>query len=221
MSTTLQFQGGLFSCLTGTDYPRRVIVQIVEPGNVEVTRGEEHDAYLEDKLKNAKRIDIESDGEVTPEVLPIRAISHLIPIDFSRFKKVVSFSNGVVSGSGVVVSEDEYGIYFPEPQDAKTRFSRFRQFTKTKYENHAQEYVKKVVDEFYKYNEPERLARWKAGYVVEVEIDDDDASVIWDGRIGGKESIKDLKILFKVSKESTIPHFPLDNPHVLEQPPTI
>jgi hypothetical protein len=30
-----------------------------------------------------------------------------------------------------------------------------------------------------------------------------------------------LRVEFPVDPQSTIPHYPLDNPHVLEQPPTI
>ena len=108
MPITLVFRGGLFTVLPGSGSARKVDVHMRLPEQVKVFDSEEKSmTELEVSWSSATRLDFESPGTITPEALPLRPISHLIPIDYHGFHKTVSFTGGRVSGKGRAVPRAE------------------------------------------------------------------------------------------------------------------
>ncbi len=99
MAVSLIFHGGLFTVLPGSGSARRIDVHMCRPEGVEVvSEGGRRLNDLENVLGSARRLDFESQKSLRPDCLPIRRVSHLLPIDYHGFHKTVSFSGGAVSG---------------------------------------------------------------------------------------------------------------------------
>jgi hypothetical protein len=78
--------------------------------------------------------------------------------------------------------------------------------------------LQNLAEEFFAQSQ-EDLKYWVLGYHITVELDD--ARVVPSGQAGSSYPLPDgARIVFDVDENSMIPHEPLNNPHVLERPPT-
>jgi hypothetical protein len=173
---------------------------------------------------SATRLDFESPGSITPESLPLRPISHLIPIDYHGFHKTVSFTGGRVSGKGSAVPRAEImrmtAVKKRAKQDEMLR--EFKRFARISNHDHDQEYLKGLTQAFFERINAEELRCWMQDYSIEVKLASRGTQVVVNGRRSKAQVLPDgIRVVFPMDPKSTIPHYPLDNPHVLEEPPTI
>jgi hypothetical protein len=144
----------------------------------------------------------------------------LTPINYYDFRKTISFTGGLVTGLYDRELPWKELRSFAEPHDSDDingMLKRFKQITGIKTNKYDKAYKKGFVQEFYATPD---VRWWMKGYRIEVTLPkgtkvfkDNDATAI-PGLVDG------MRIEFPVAKDSPIPHGPMNNPHVLEQPPT-
>jgi hypothetical protein len=225
MPIKLVFRGGLFTVLPGTGSARKVDVHMRLPEQVRVFDSEEKNmTELEVSWSSATRLDFECPGSITPVNLPLRQISHLIPIDYHGFHKIVSFTGGRISGKGGAVSRAEIMRMTAVKKRAKQdeMLSEFKRFARITNHDHDHEYLKGLTQAFFERINAEELRCWMQGYSVEVKFASRGTRVVVNGRRSKAQTLPDgIRVEFPMDPQSTIPHYPLGNPHVLEEPPTI
>jgi hypothetical protein len=60
------------------------------------------------------------------------------------------------------------------------------------------------------------------GYRIEIKVPVRRTRVVVNGRrVSAQQLPEGYRVEFLLDPSSTIPHYPLSNPHILEQPPTI
>lgn len=220
MSIQLVFYGGFFVSLPGAGNRRKVLVYLCRPARVQVTDSMgKHDAGWEKKLSDQNSIDFVSKGSLTPNKLPMRHLSDLLPVNYNGFRKVVGFTGGAVSGDGEgSLPQEDYQLHASAKgsNDVEIKLKAFKKVCDISHSKYDADYRKGIVQRFCE----EDVRWWKKGYHVMVELDYNRLQL----RLGGLAPPQDLKdglqITFRVADDSVIPHFPLNNPHVLEQPPT-
>ncbi|MFQ5793406.1 MAG: hypothetical protein ACE5JI_23285 [Acidobacteriota bacterium] len=235
MSVTLIFHGGLFTVLPGSHPARRVDVHMRMPKGVKVTAAGEPRPRLEALFSSSSRLDFEGEGELSPPRLPIRQISHVIPINYQGFQKTVSFRGGAVSGEGGTVS-DAQSDRLRESKKARAvteKVAAFKTITGVTSAEHdrlpegsgppsSDEYMTRLALDFIERSQESDLACWMKGYRIRVKLSGAEILAVLDGLTDLAERLReDLTVEFAFNEQSTIPHYPLGNPHVLEQPPTI
>lgn len=225
MPITLVFRGGLFTVLPGTGSARKVDVHMRLPEQVQVLDSEEnHLTKLEVAWSSATRLDFESPGSINPEDFPLRPISHLIPIDYHGFHKTVSFTGGRVSGKGSTVPRGEIMRMTAVKKRAKhdEMVREFKRFARISDRDHDQKCLKGLTEAFFERINAEELRCWMQGYTIEVKLATRGTKVVVNGRYSKGQALPDgIRVDFPMDPQSTIPHYPLNNPHVLEEPPTI
>jgi len=225
MPITLVFRGGLFTVLPGTGPARKIDVHMRLPEQVRVSDAEDRRlTELEVAWSSATRLDFESSGSIKPETLPVRPISHLIPIDYHGFHKTVSFTGGTVSGKGSAVPRREIVRMTAVKKRAKhdEMLLEFKRFARISNHDHDQEYLKGLTRAFCERIDANELRCWMRGYTIEVKLATRGTKVVVNGRCSKAQGLLDgIRVEFPMDPQSTIPHYPLDNPHVLEEPPTI
>jgi hypothetical protein len=179
------------------------------------------DKDLLKQLGDATRIDFETDAVFNTNEIPIREISHIIPVDYRKFKKFVSFNGGDVTPipaqKEIELTEEAMG---PLAQ-AGAKANLLAKTTRVKLGSG--DYEQMLADEFHAQVNVGLHERWKFGYRIAAELPTLGTRIIIDGHHSSplRSSQSDTEIHFKVPDDNEIPHFPNSNPHVLEQPPTI
>jgi len=222
MAITLVFQGGLFTALPGMGPTKKVDVHIRLLARVQVTDSKgEHLHDLEALLGSSVRADFEAGGGIRPAELPIRPVSHLIPVDYQCFRKTVSFNAGTVSGTGGSMPSKSPIVLtaVKKRADPGEMLEEFKRFTGIDGHEHDEEYIRRFVPEFYSWSSAKELRCWTPGYHIQVKLPGRGASVVLNGHTR-KELPNGIRAEFVIQPDSTIPHFPLGNPHVMEAPPT-
>jgi hypothetical protein len=219
MSITLVFHGGLFVPFPGAGKNRRVDVQLYSPRKIRVS-AEGRVKSFENRLNSPNTISFVSEAPLQPEVLPLRRISHLTPINHYDFKKTVSFTGGLVTG--IYDKEPPWKELksFAEPQDPdnlNAMLKKFKLITGIKSNKYDKAYKKGFVQEFYATPD---VRWWMKGYRIEVTLPKGTKVFKDNGATPIPGLVDGMRIEFPVAKNSPIPHGPLNNPHVLEQPPT-
>ena len=216
MSIRLVFNGGFFVVHPGTGQAKLVDVLMVNCEPISVNRDVDG---LAEALENAERIDFETTSNLDPSELRIREISHVVPIAYRDFTRVVSFNGG--------------RVFYKRPEvdvtEAETEFNALGArkdadfFTKIAGTAHNGGHLeRKLYDEFYAQANAGQLARWVQGYVVVVEFPSAKIQIYKKGGHQMKEIKEEVSTVeFQFTASSRIPHYPRSNPHVLEQPPTI
>jgi hypothetical protein len=226
MPITLVFHGGLFTVLPGSGPARKVDVHMRLPQPVRVIgKDGKRMTGWETDWSGADRIDFETPAALKPEILPIRPISYLIPIDYRGFRKVVGFSGGTVTGAGNSVPR-KTAIRLNAVKSRGRReemLQEFKRFAGVTHHDHDQAYLNGMVQEFFERLSSKELRTWVGGYRIEVKLPVRGTVVNLNGRRrDAYRKLPDgLRIEFPIDPRSTIPHYPMDNPHVLEQPPTL
>ncbi len=225
MAITLIFHGGLFTILPGSRPVRRVDVHMALPERVKATGADGKQLLeLEAILSSAVRLDFEGPGLIRPATLPIRPISHLVPLDYHGFRKIVGFTCGTVSGTGVSTprSAPRRMAAIKKRANPEEMLHEFKEFAGITSHEHDQKYLNGMVGEFFERIKVKELRCWMPGYRIEVKLPARRTEVVVNGRrVSGQALPDDLRVEFRVDPNSTIPHFPLSNPHILEGPPTI
>jgi hypothetical protein len=225
MPITLVFRGGLFTVMPGTGPALKVDVHMRLPQPIQIiAKNGNRVSSLETSWNAASRIDFECKAVLKPTVLPIRPISHLIPIDYHGFHKTVGFTGGMLTGVGDPVPRTTT----IRMNAVKNRASleemlhEFKLFAGVTHHDHDQEYLNGMVQEFFERLSSRELRTWMPGYRIEVKLPIRGTTAILNGRRPKRpQPLPDgLRVVFPIDPKSTIPHYPLNNPHVLEQPPT-
>jgi hypothetical protein len=225
MPITLCFRGGFFTVLSGGGMPMKVDVHMRMPEEVKVLGpNKKRDLELEACLNSASRVDFVSNSQLRPAVLPIRHVSHITPVDYHGFHKVVGFIGGTVTGAGKPVPDQklEHLRAVKKRADADEMTAEYERFVGVNHHHDAnQRSVRYLIQHFFDKLSARELRRWLPGYCVEVKMSSATTRVIVNGRCSQARSLQnETRIEFPVDPESRIPHYPLNNPHVLEQPPT-
>jgi hypothetical protein len=225
MPITLCFHGGFFTVLSGGGMPMKVDVHMRMPEEVKVFGpNKKRDPDLEACLSSASRIDFVSKAQLRPDVLPIRRISHITPVDYHGFHKVVGFIGGTVTGVGKPVPDHKLERLRAAKKraDAGEMTAEYERFAGVNHHHDSkQKSVQYLIQHFFNNLSARELRRWSPGYFVEVKMSSATTKVIVNGRCSKARSLQnDTRIEFPVDPDSSIPHYPLNNPHVLEQPPT-
>ena len=225
MPITLCFHGGFFTVLSGGGEPMKVDVHMRMPEEVKVFGpNKRRDPELEACLNAASRIDFVSSSQLRSAVLPIRHVSHITPVDYHGFHKVVGFIGGTVSGVGKPVPDQKLerlrAVKKRANDDEMT--AEYERFVGVKHHHDSkQKGVQLLVQHFFSSLSARELKKWSPGYCVEVKMSSATTRVIVNGRCAKARSLQnETRIEFPIDPDSTIPHYPLSNPHVLEQPPT-
>ena len=222
MAITLVFHGGLFTVLPGTGPAKKIDVHMRLLHRVVATDSKgKRLSDLEGILSASVRADFEGAGDIRPADLPIRAVSHLIPVDYQCFRKTVSFNAGTVSGAGGSLSSTTSRALAQVKERARPdeMLEEFKRFAGIDSHEHDQEYIERFLPKFYARTRAKDLRCWTPGYLIQVKLRGRGARVVLNGL--SKNDLDDgLRVEFLMQPGSTIPHFPLNNPHVLEQPPT-
>jgi hypothetical protein len=222
MPITLVFHGGLFTALPGTGPTKKVDVHIRLLERVQVTDSKgEHLPDLEASLGTAVRADFEAGGGIRPDELPIRPVSHLIPVDYQSFRKAVSFNAGTVSGTGGSMPSKSPIVLtaVKKRADPTEMLEEFKRFAGIDGHEHDREYIERFVPEFYSWASAKELRCWTSSYLIQVKLPGRGAKVVLNGHTR-QELPNGIRVEFLIQPGSTIPHFPLGNPHVMEAPPT-
>jgi hypothetical protein len=146
----------------------------------------------------------------------------LVPVDYHGFHKVVSFTGGTVSGNGKTVpnSDLERLTFARESADDNEKLTVFKQYNRVTCDDHDHELMNGMVQEFFEQADEEEFRCWKEDYCVQVDIKLTGLRVLVNGRRIDETISNGTTVEFPIDPESTIPHYPLGNPHVLERPPT-
>jgi hypothetical protein len=98
----------------------------------------------------------------------------------------------------------------------------FKSFARITHHNHDMEYLDGMVQEFFEQIGAKELRTWMPDYHIEIKLPVRRTRVIVNGRRVSAQQLPDgFRVEFPVDPRSTIPHYPLSNPHILEGPPTI
>jgi hypothetical protein len=162
------------------------------------------------------------DFEGTPvagiDEVPVRRLSDVLPVDYRSSVKTIRFTAGEMNGDGPPVTERALHLF----QVTRSRgngddvLAAFRQLSGISGKEDGRLQV--LADEFFAQREDE-LKYWQLGYHVAVPFSDLHVSL--NGHSGSSYPLPDdARIVFDAEETSSIPHRPLDNPHVLERPPT-
>lgn len=217
MAITLDFYGGLF-VVDESETTRLVEVHFWRPRPVKVLVDGLPDHGLARLLTLASQADF--DGSPLGEVddVPVRPLSEAIPVDYRGSVKMVRFAAGKMSGDGPPVTDRARELF----QQARNTSNgdddlvAFRQLSGITGKNDAR--LRTLADEFFA-QDVEELKFWQLGYHITVQFSE--LSTLLNGLSGSSYPIPDkAHILFDTEETSTIPHLPMNNPHVLERPPT-
>ncbi len=225
MSITLVFHGGLFTVLPGSGLARKLDIHMRLPERVKVTDADgNRTPAMEAQWSAATRLDFETAAPLKPEKLLIRPISHLIPIDYQGFHKTIGVTGGTVSGVGKPVPRhvSVRMAAIKKRGNLKEMLREFKSFARITHHNHDIEYLDGMVQEFFNQIGTKELRTWMPEYHIEVKLPVRRTRVVVNGRRASAQQLPDgFRVEFPVDPRSTIPHYPLSNPHILEQPPTI
>lgn len=219
MAVKLDFYGGLFLVSPGGGSSQKVEVRMWRPQPVKVEVGGQADTALERLLNVAPQLDFEGGPSTGPgHHLPIRRLSDILPVDYQSASKTVTFEGGSITGDGPPVAKNVLTL-FEEAKRSKRledKLQAFRQLSgiSGKPDKHLQSLAREFFEQ-----KAEELRYWQMGYHITVELSE--ARVVPSGQAGSSYPLPDdARIVFDVEESSTIPHQPMNNPHVLERPPT-
>ena len=217
MAITLEFYGGLF--VMSEKATDEVKVHFWRPQPVKVQIDGLPDHGLARLLTVASQLDFEGTPAAESGDLPIRPLSDTLPVDYKSSTKTVGFTAGEITGAGPSATERALSL-FQEAKSAATnggeRLQAFRQLSGISGKTGPQ--LQTLADEFFAQN-AEALKYWQLGY--HIAIDFLELHVLPSGHSGSSYPLPDdSRIVFDAEENSTIPHAPWDNPHVLERPPT-
>lgn len=225
MPITLVFHGGLFTVLPGSGSAHKLDVLMRLPERVKVIDADGvRTPALEGQWSAATRLDFETVAPLKPDRLPIRPISHLIPVDYQGFRKAIGVGGGTVSGVGIPVPRQVSVrmAAIKKRGNLKEMLREFKSFARITDHNHDVGYLDGMVQEFFDRIGGKELRTWMPDYRIEVKLPVRRTRVVVNGRRVSAQQLPDgYRVEFPVDPRSTIPHYPLSNPHILEQPPTI
>lgn len=214
MAITLDFYGGLF--LEHQD--AKIDVHLWKPKPVVVQLDGESDVALGRLLTAAAQLTFEGSPPEDRNELPIRPLSNIIPINYDSAAKTIRFQGGDIDGSGPPVTDRALKLFLEtrKVEDREGQLQAFRQLSGIS--GRSGPVLQTLAEEFFAQPQ-EDLKYWVLGYHVTVELDD--ARVVPSGQAGSSYPLPDgARIIFDVEENSVIPHEPLNNPHVLERPPS-
>ena len=213
MAITLDFYGGLF--LENED--AKIDVHLWRPKPVIVELDGETEVALGRLLAAATHLAFEGSPEERYE-LPIRPLSDIIPINYDGAAKTINFLGGEIGGSGPPVTDRALKLFL-EARKAENREDRLQAFLQLSgISGKPGPVLQDSAEEFFAQSQ-EDLKYWVLGYHITVELEE--ARVVPSGQAGSSYPLPDgARIIFDVDENSIIPHEPLNNPHVLERPPT-
>ncbi len=217
MAITLDFYGGLFREHSNED--AKTDVHLWRPEPVVVQLDGESDVALGRLLTAVPQLAFEgSPSDESPDELPIRPLSDIIPINYDSAAKTISLQGGEISGSGPPVTDRALELFL-EARKAENREDKLQAFRQLSgISGKPGPVFQNLAEEFFAQSQ-EDLKYWVLGYHITVELDE--ARVVPSGQAGSSYPLPDgARIIFDVDENSIIPHEPLNNPHVLERPPT-
>lgn len=223
MSSKLVFHGGLFVVLPGAKDRNKVdvLMRTPEPVGVIDQQAQNNLPGWESKLSSASRLDFLSEqGKLNVKQLSLRRVSHAMPVNYNDFHKNVGFNAGFIRdefqgnipANATAIFADAQAA--DEPDELLKHYKRLFPDVPA---NHDESLKKGIVQSF---GSSPSVQMWLLGYRIEVDLPKD-FEVLVNGRVESSWPKQDLDIVFSVHPGSVVPHYPLDNPHVLEQPPTI
>ncbi len=227
MSITLIFNGGFF-VVPGTGQRRKVTAHLACPKTVTINGDAEND--LAKELTTAFNVDFISELDLNPRSLPIRHLSQCLAINYRDFKKVVSFMGGRVEGD-LQGARPQHMLEAHDrakaTSDNQERLEAYKDFHGKNYNpEHDADYLNGIVQQFAATLAANETKIWVAGYKLTVEIESGGISLFLDGKPPQSQLVDGMRIEFLVNEGCEIPHFNrlnpavVNNPHVLEQPPT-
>ncbi len=217
MVITLDFYGGLF--LEHSNEDAKIDVHLWRPKPVVVQLDGESDVALGRLLTAAPQLDFEgSPSDECQDELPIRPLSDIIPVNYGSAAKTIGFQGCEISGSGPPVTDRALKLFL-EARKAENREDKLQAFRQLSgISGKPGPILQNLAEEFFAQPQ-EDLKYWVLGYHITVELDE--ARVLPSGQAGSSFPLPDgARIIFDVDENSIIPHEPLNNPHVLERPPT-
>ena len=214
MAITLDFYGGLF--LESGD--TKVDVHLWRPRPVVVQMDGESEVALGRLLTAALHLAFDGSPSEDTYDLPLRPLSDIIPINYDGAAKTISFQGGEISGGGPPVTERALEL-FQEARKAANREDKLQAFRQLSgISGKPGPVLQGLAEEFFAQS-PEDLRYWVLGYHITVELEE--ARVVPSGQAGSSYPLPDgARIIFDADENSIIPHEPLNNPHVLERPPS-
>jgi len=217
MAITLDFYGGLF--LEHSNEDAKIDVHLWRPKSVVVQLDGESDVALGRLLTAAPQLDFEgSPSDECQDELPIRPLADIIPINYVSAAKTISFQGCEISGSGPPVTDQALKLFLEarKAENQEDQLQAFRQLSGIS--GKPGPVLQNLAEEFFA-QPKEDLKYWVLGYHITVELNE--AGVLPSGQAGSSFPLPDgARIIFDVDENSFIPHEPLNNPHVLERPPT-
>jgi hypothetical protein len=218
MAITLDFYGGLFIAHPRGEGPGKVEVHMWRPKPAKVEVDGQLDAGLGRLLTAAPRLEFEGGPPEAREHLPIRRLSDIVPVNYESASKTISFQGGTITGNGPPVTDRALGLFKEAKRAQHLEYTpqAFRQLSGIS--GKPSQLLETLAQEFFAQKE-EELRYWQLGYHIIVHLED--ARVVPSGQAGSSYPLPDdARVVFDVDENSTIPHEPLNNPHVLERPPT-
>ena len=228
MSITLIFNGGFFVVMPSAGDRRKVLAYQACPGDAvvaDLTGGDLRG--LQGELSGATSVDFVSTTPLSPHQLPMRRLSDCLNINYNGFLKVIGFTGGRVTGRLKDPVPSDLQAYHASAKSAgepKDGLEAFKAFHGIDHSNHDTSYVNDGVVEAFM-NTPD-TRWWVPGYRIEVELDFGGLICRVNGQPPNNVLKDGLRIEFPIDQEDpdchpVIPHYEHNNPHVLEQPPTI
>ena len=216
MAITLDFYAGLF--LEHWNEDAKVDVHLWRPKPVSIQLDGESEVALGRLLTAAPQLTFEGSPPEDQYELPIRPLSDIIPISYESAAKTISFEGGEISGSGPPVTERALELFL-EARKAENREDKLQAFRQLSgISGKSGPVLQNLAEEFFAQS-LEDLKYWVLGYHITVELDE--ARVVPSGQAGSSYPLPDgARIIFDADENSIIPHEPLNNPHVMERPPT-
>lgn len=218
---TLRFYGGFVHLLPGGSLAQALEVHFRFPAQVSLSPS---CARLEAALTSAMRLDFMAREPLTLPERPMgRSLSHVLPVDHHGFRKTIGVKGGAVrrvsDADQLAQKTAELEAILSEDGESVRAFRRF-----TGTHGHEDEYLKDISDAFFEQVRLGELEVWLDGYHLQVELIP--TSVRVNGYLLKGESDEaslpaGVAISFRAAPGSHLPHYPADNPHVLEQPPTL
>ena len=216
MAIALDFYGGLF--LVEGKASDVVEVHFWRPLAIKVQVDGLPDHGLSRLLTTASKLDFEGTPTANLEDVPIRRLSDILPVNYQSSVKSIRFTAGELKGDGPPVSNRARNL-FEQAKSATNgddTLQAFRQLSGISGRGDAR--LRTLADEFFA-QDAEALGQWQLGYHITVKFSELHALIRGDS---GQSYLlpDDARIVFDTEETSMIPHAPLDNPHVLERPPT-
>lgn len=227
MSITLVFDGGFFVVMPAAGDRRKVLAYQACPGEVAVTDGNGNPLRgLEGELLSHS-VDFVSNTPLTRGPLPMRRLSNCLNINYNGFRKVIGFTGGRVTGHLDDPVPDLMKALHATAVGAGAPLvglQAFKDFHGINNDQHDQSYVNDGVVEAFMNTQDTRW--WVPGYRIEVELDFNGLDCRVNGQVPNNALADNLRIEFPIDPRDPdchpgIPHYEHNNPHVLEQPPTI